>query len=146
MTTLTEHFTLEEFTRSQMAQRYDIDNNPSVDVVKNLMFTAAGLERVRALLGFPVTVSSGYRCAELNKLVGGAANSQHLQGQAVDFVCPLFGTPLQVCTFLSQWMSAAGIDQMIMEGTWVHCSFTHNPRREILTMKDGRYLSGIIQS
>jgi hypothetical protein len=129
-----------------MAQRYGIDNEPSLDIQKTLLFTAAGLERVRHLLGFPVRVTSGYRCPELNKLVGGAPDSQHVRGEAVDFVCPLFGSPFQICIFLTEWMNVAGIDQMIMEGTWVHVSFTHNPRRDILTMKDGHYFKGVLQS
>jgi uncharacterized protein YcbK (DUF882 family) len=35
-------------------------------------------------LGNPITVNSGYRCPELNKAIGGVANSQHLIGQAAD--------------------------------------------------------------
>lgn len=144
--TLTEHFSLEEFTQSAMASRYGIDNNPPFDIGKALQYTAAGLERVRSMLGFQVKVTSGYRCPELNKLVGGALDSQHVKGEAVDFVCPQFGTPFQICHSLADYLGVLGIDQLIQEGTWVHCSFTHSPRKEILTMKDGRYLKGLIQS
>ena len=42
------------------------------------------LEAFRAIAGKPVIVTSGYRCPEHNKAVGGAKNSQHTQGLAAD--------------------------------------------------------------
>ena len=73
-----------------------IDNTPPPEIVENLKRLAAGLETVRALLGAPLEISSGYRCAALNEAVGGSGASQHLLGLAVDFACPGFGTPLEV--------------------------------------------------
>lgn len=43
-----------------------------------------GLEELRARIGKPVNVSSGYRCLPYNKHLGGAAKSQHLYGTAAD--------------------------------------------------------------
>lgn len=141
---LTEHFTLDEFIQSRIAKDMNIDNTPPADIVAKLQFTAAGLERIRAALGFPININSGYRSLALNRAVHGAIDSQHMKGEAVDFVCPLFGTPFHIGTFLAGYMNMVGIDQLIMEGTWVHCSFTHQPRNQILTMKNGRYLQGIV--
>jgi len=42
------------------------------------------LDPLRESWGNPIIVSSGYRCQELNKAVGGAKTSQHLLGQASD--------------------------------------------------------------
>ena len=42
------------------------------------------LQRLRDILGVPITVTSGRRCAKHNAAVGGAKNSQHLQGLAAD--------------------------------------------------------------
>lgn len=42
-------------------------------------------DRVRSLLGAPVTVSSGLRCRQHNANVGGVSNSRHLSGKAMDF-------------------------------------------------------------
>ena len=42
------------------------------------------LQRLRDILGVPITVTSGRRCAAHNAAVGGAKNSQHLQGLAAD--------------------------------------------------------------
>ena len=44
------------------------------------------LEEVRAAFDAPVTINSAYRCEKHNQEVGGAENSQHLQGTAADIV------------------------------------------------------------
>ncbi len=44
------------------------------------------LQPLRNRYGKPIRVTSGYRCPELNKLVGGSPNSQHMRGEAADCV------------------------------------------------------------
>lgn len=128
---LTPHFTLEELTFSSTAERLLIDNTPPLDVVSRLTIAAYGMEQVRSILGKPIHIDSGYRCPALNKAVGGAKDSAHLDGYAVDFKCPDFGTPLEIVTTLI----ASGIkfDQCIQEGTWVHISFAPAMRQQVLT-------------
>lgn len=141
---MSEHFRDADFYESDTAKAKKIDNTPADDIKKQLLFTMAGLERVRAALDFPIKVTSGYRCPALNEAVGGSKNSQHMRGEAVDFVCPAFGSPKQICEFLNQYLGMLGIDQLIQEGTWVHVSFTLTPRREVLTKKpDGSYSAGV---
>ncbi len=82
-----KYFKLAEFINSPTANRLGIDNTPSFDVVDNLNRLADYLDGIRAKLGKPILVSSGYRCPMLNKAVGGVANSQHLKGLAADLVC-----------------------------------------------------------
>ena len=82
---LSAHFSLEELTASEVAARAGIDNTPSAEVVRNLARLAEGLELVRVALGNkPVHVTSGYRSARLNQMVGGSKNSMHIQGLAAD--------------------------------------------------------------
>jgi zinc D-Ala-D-Ala carboxypeptidase len=51
-----------------------------------LVCLARIMEQVRALCGNrPISVSSGYRCHVLNRQIGGATNSDHIDGRAVDF-------------------------------------------------------------
>lgn len=129
---LTDHFTLEELTATQ---HREFDNTPPPEIVATLTRTAQGMERIRALLGKPVHVNSGYRSPELNAAIGSKPTSQHCKGEAVDFVCPQFGTPLEVARFLSGRMTNLGIDQMIHEyGAWVHVSFSDTPRHALLTI------------
>lgn len=138
---LSANFHLDEFVTSQTAARRGIDNRPSPEVIKRLRNTAKGLEMVRAVLGEPVLISSGYRSPALNKAVGGSATSDHMTGDAADFISPGFGSPIAVCRAIV----AAGIkfDQLIEEGTWVHISFGPRMRGQILTMRNGKYMAGL---
>lgn len=81
---LTEHFTLEELTRSATAVRLGIDNTPTKSIISNLAEVAQLLEKIRTTYSKPIIVTSGYRCEKLNKAVGGAKGSQHRLGQAAD--------------------------------------------------------------
>lgn len=132
---LSEHFTLEELMFSSTAQRLGIDNTPNAVMVANLTNCASGLEEVRALLGRPMSIDSGYRCPDLNKAVGGASNSAHMTGYADDFVCPGFGTPEQIVKAIVA--SDIVFDQCIQEGTWVHISFDPAARKQVLTAHFG---------
>lgn len=133
MTLLTPHFNVAELTRSDTAQARGIDNTAPPEVLANLQRLAELLERVRAVLGVPVHISSGYRSPALNRAVGGVANSVHMSGLAADITAPAFGTPLQV----AQAIQAAGIefDQLIHEyGRWVHIGLSEGtPRWQLLT-------------
>lgn len=122
---LSPHFTLAELTATQ---HRGIDNTAPPDVVERLKQTALLMEQIRLRLGAPIIVSSGYRCPELNKAVGGQPNSQHLTGQAVDFICPGFGPPATVMSALVD--SGIEYDQLIVEfGRWVHVSWVPQNRR-----------------
>lgn len=54
------------------------------EVLRRLRALANALEVIRAAVGKPVQVISGYRCAAHNRKVGGAVNSRHTWGDAVD--------------------------------------------------------------
>lgn len=144
---MTEHYSLETAVYSKTAQERGVNNLPPDDsIYHNLRFSAAGLERIRVTLGkLPLKIHSWYRCEALNKLVGGSVNSQHIQGLAIDFTCPTFGVPREICKRLSDSMEYLGIDQLILEGTWVHVSFALKPRFMVLTKDvDGKYIKGIV--
>jgi len=132
---LTEHFTLQEMCFSSTATRLGIDNTPTAEVVAHLRVLAQGLERVRALLGRPMRIDSGYRCDALNTAVKGSKTSAHMRGYAADFVCPGYGNPLRIVHAVAQ--SGIAFDQCIMEGTWVHVSFDPRLRKEVLTAHFG---------
>jgi hypothetical protein len=143
---LSEHFNLNEFTISQTATRKGIDNTPSAPVIERLRMLAATLERVRGLLGnSPIRISSAYRCKELNRAIGSGDSSAHVLGYAVDFTCPIFGTPKEVAQEIAA--SSIKFDQLIYEGTWIHLSIDPRNRRELLTatFKNGKasYTKGI---
>ena len=45
------------------------------------------LNELRGLVGYPIYVTSGYRCPEWNSECGGVDNSQHVLGTAADIYC-----------------------------------------------------------
>jgi zinc D-Ala-D-Ala carboxypeptidase len=141
---LTKNFSLEQLIFSETAERERIDNTPGADIVDNLRSLAAGLEQVQAQLGFPLEISSAYRCPELNACVGGANTSQHTRGQAADFICAEFGPPLEIIKAIRA--SDIEFDQCILEyARWVHISFSQAPRGKVLSIYDPKqgYLDGL---
>lgn len=134
---LSENFYLSEFVESESAERHGIENAPDPLALANLFKLAAMMQRVRALLGNKViTISSGYRSPALNKAVGGSATSDHMRGEAADFKCRAFGTPLDICRAIAK--SDIEFGQLIWEGSWVHISLPNRGEgrnREILTAR-----------
>ena len=134
MTRLTPHFTLEEFTFSQTAARKGIDNTPHEGILDNLCVLANGMEDVRNLLNAPIHISSGYRCPELNDLLGSKRTSQHIQGLACDFTSNAYGSPQII--FADIITSDIPYDQLILEfDRWIHISFVEDggtPRKQAL--------------
>lgn len=142
---LSPNFTLEEATFSETAVRLDINNQPSPEQLENMKITAQGMEAIRKLLGKPIRVNSWLRLPEVNKAIGGALKSSHMDGWAVDFVCPTYGDPYAVAKALKD--SDIQLDQCIHEfGRWVHVSFAPEMRGQFLTIfkPQNKYVAGIL--
>lgn len=145
---LSDHFSLAEATVSATAAAHTIENIPSSHTIQVMKQAAFCLERVRAALGnLPLHVNSWYRCDDLNEVLGSKPTSQHLKGEAIDFVCPEFGAPVSVCKKLVELKDLIRFDQLILEGTWVHISFaisTGKPRGEVLSLlRNNSYTTGL---
>lgn len=128
-----EHFTIEELCRSQVAVCLGIDNEPKrEDIIANLKRLAFHtLEAVRLLNdNKPITITSGYRCKELNRAVGGVATSQHQNGCAADFVV---GSAEENRRLFEKIKSSGSVpfDQLILEpkAGWVHISYVEGGNR-----------------
>lgn len=86
-TQLTKSFTLGNFTATSKVASGK--NNPdSQAILDNLVNLASVLQGIKDALGIPIVISSGYRNDTVNRAVGGAANSDHKLGEAVDFTSP----------------------------------------------------------
>lgn len=147
---LTEHFTLEELIRSDEALRLGIRNVPDEQQQDNLRRLCEEiLEPLRALLGRPITVTSGLRVPVLNTIIGGSQTSDHCHGRAADIKVEGMSARA-VC----ETINAAGLPykQLIHEfGAWCHVSippYAEPPKREALTAIKvaGRtqYLVGVV--
>lgn len=128
---LSPHFSYNEAVYSRIADEQGISNIPSNEILDNIKTTANLLEKVRSLLSQPIHISSWFRGSALNKAVGGAKQSAHIEGWAVDFTCPKFGTPLEIVKAIEA--SNILFDKCIQEGRWVHISFAPSLRRKVLT-------------
>ena len=132
---LTEHFSLEELTFSEIAERNGWDNTPNDKELENLKRLAEFLEDVKqALGGKPIIVSSGFRSKQTNDGVGSRDSSQHRIGAAVDFRVPEL-TPNDVVKAII--VSGLPYDQIIREfDRWTHISIPNNvdgkPRKQAL--------------
>lgn len=151
MTKITDHFTLEELTTSEIAARRGISNDPPPELLLNLQRTAEFLELVRVRLGYQqVIVHSGYRAPEVNELVGGVKTSAHCKALAADIVCPGYGCPSSVATAIRDTPELmALLDQLILEYGWVHVGLADDgkqPRHELLTKRSAAapYEAGIV--
>ena len=120
-----KYFSIGEMTRSDTARRLGIDNTPSDEVKKNLtLFINTVLDPIREDWGSPIIVSSGYRCPELNKAVGGVKTSGHLYGYCADL--QVKGDLRKFSNFVIEWMKEHQMkwDQIIFEKcggvTWLH--------------------------
>ena len=71
----------------------------------------------------PIRITSGYRCPELNRAVGGVKNSQHLQGEAADIHLPSVEKGLEYLAFLK---TLPAVHELIWERNgnthWIHVS------------------------
>lgn len=124
---LTEHFTFEELTRTNTG----LSNEPGELETRWLERLAQNvLEPIRSLLGCPLKINSGYRSEQVNARVGGAKTSQHVRGQAADFI-PIGDAGIDECVHLIR-MSGIPFDQLILEPSWIHVSTSDNPRRQVL--------------
>src|ERR1017187_8146028 len=85
------HCTYDEATYSETALRKGIDNTPSPEILATMKITAAKIfEPLRSMVtakrntDSPITINSFFRSTVTNAAVGGAANSQHTKGEAID--------------------------------------------------------------
>lgn len=122
---LTKNFLLSEFVCSATAKRNNIHQQFTIEIniLTNLVYlTSFILQPLRDFVG-PINITSGYRCQEVNAIVGGAQSSQHLYGQAVDFVCKDF---LKAISFIKN----KTFDQLIIYDSFIHISLTTSLNRK----------------
>lgn len=147
----TKYFSEDEMLVSATGERLGIENDLPAALKPAMLNTMQRMDKVREFLGHPVTVLSGYRSPRLNDAVKGSRRSWHCFAQAVDFICPKYGTPYQICQALSK---LAGKDksfvyhEIIHEyGSWVHIAFPvagQKPDMELLTINKKGTFRGIL--
>ena len=128
------YFSIPELYASATAQREDIDNRPP-ECAYHLLHVLVEqlLNPIREAWGEPIVVSSGYRCKELNALVGGAKNSHHLLGCAADIIAGDKADHRRLFNLIRQMQREGKIrfTQLILEddGRWIHISYVPSDLR-----------------
>lgn len=117
---LSPHFSLDEMIHTNTLHR----NVPDVQAIANLEALCKHiLEPARIQYDNTILVTSGYRCKEVNDLIGGAKKSQHLEGKAADLTC------IDMAELFFIIRDRGHFDQLIWEygdnnqPAWVHVSF-----------------------
>lgn len=140
------YFTIKELSESASARKMCIDNTPTPEAAANLTaLVEAVLDPLRERYGYPINVSSGYRCCRLNKAVGGSATSDHMTGRAADIYC---NNPRDNAVIFAIIYWLLPYDQLIWEKgnddypAWVHVSYREgNNRRECLRYDGKKYVT-----
>lgn len=125
-------FKMSELIHSDTAVKLNINNMPNIqalDCMLDVIYYV--LNPTRKYFNLPIIVTSGYRCSILNAKVGGKNNSQHLKGQAVDFViknCDLH----KVFEYIRDNLE---YDQLLFErdskgNKWIHVSYVKGKNRK----------------
>ena len=134
---LTANITLDELTKSQVAERKGINNNPNPAQIENLKALATNiLQPVRSHFDKPLIISSGFRCAQLCLEIGSSVNSQHVadnSAAAADFEIPGVDNR-ELALYIKNELE---FDQLILEfykdneptSGWIHCSYSTDRNR-----------------
>jgi uncharacterized protein YcbK (DUF882 family) len=129
-----KNFSISELTASATAQREGIDNRPPTCAYHLLhVLVEQLLDPIREAWGEPIVVSSGYRCPELNALVGGAQYSHHLLGCAADLIAGDRADHRRLFKLIVQMQQTGQIrfTQLIAEDNyrWLHISYVPSDLR-----------------
>lgn len=132
------YFTFNELTYSATARKMGIINVPDEAQRENLRKLVENLlDPIRERWGKPIFVTSGFRCHELNKAVGGVRNSEHLTGCAVDITLNSKVDNERLFKMIRkqddlEWR------QLINEGKgrWIHISYNESDnKKQVLFLK-----------
>ena len=129
-----KYFCIEELTASATALREGIDNRPNKCAYHLLhVLVDQLLDPIREAWGEPIVVSSGYRCKELNTLIGGVKNSHHMLGSAADIIAGNKADHRRLFKLIFQMQQQGQIrfTQLIWEadGRWIHISYVPSDLR-----------------
>jgi len=134
---ISDHISLHEATKSDIAIKNGIDNIPTESILERMRMVATKVfEPVRAHFGKAIGITSFFRSVALNKIIGNSSStSQHCTGEAMDLDGDLYGL-INNSSIFNYIKDNLEFDQLIWEfGTeeepdWVHVSFRQDYNRK----------------
>jgi len=151
---ITTNFTKKEFTDSRTAIKHNINNSPNTTQTTNIIKLAFFLQHLRNSLcnyynrEVYIQISSGFRSKKLNRILGGARNSAHLRGLAVDITATGI-TPYELAIFIKSSKLSKEVDQCILEfNSWVHLALPDKaaPRQQFLEAYKEKNMIGLLKT
>lgn len=135
---LTQHFSLDELTVTNKTKMREKNYMYGLQKLTQMHILAHFAEQVRLVVGCPMKITSGIRYEELNDVVGGSKTSQHLKGEAIDFI----PTKIKIKTAFDKIRkSNLEFGQLIIENDgkseWIHISI--GIKRQILKYENKKY-------
>ena len=127
---ITDHFSWDEMTRPSYKRFFEENQREACNYACAIFLTAQLMERVRALIGSPIRVTSGFRSESLNSAIQGSKRSQHLRGEACDFQpyrCTIEEAFEKIATEVRE--KRLNVGQLLLERGWIHISLGYPTRR-----------------
>ena len=132
---LSKHVTRSEFERSETAINRGINNSMNeFEIERAKLLCENCFEPIRAKVGAPIRINSGFRSGALNRAIGGSTTSQHSLGEAMDL-------DLHDRDLFEWIIDNVEFDQLIFEGgttdrsDWFHISYRKGRlRKQVLRM------------
>lgn len=129
--------------RELYVTRQPYNNTPPAEALAKLRAVVDNvLDPLREAIGMPITITSGYRSPEVNRAIGGSKTSQHMLGEAVDFVCK------DMASAFAYILKHLPYDQLIWEfGTdaqpdWIHVSYRADGRNRRQALRASKTPAG----
>lgn len=144
---ISDHVTYKEATKSNTALKNGIDNTPNTTQLNAMRRVAKNVfDPMRKHFNVKIGVSSFFRSKELNKKIGGASKSDHMDGEAMDIDADIYGgvTNRQIFDYIKDNLE---FDKLIWEfgsdeePAWVHVSYVEGNNRKMVMQairKDGK--------
>ena len=153
---VSEHISFLEATKSEAAIRHGLTNIPDDETFSRMKLVAQMIfEPLRIWHGKPVGISSFFRSKAVNLIIGGAENSQHVTGEAIDIDADIYQNGITNSDIFNYIADNLDYDQLIAEGentdgtpAWVHASYRTSPenRRQKLRIvfKNGKRITSVL--
>lgn len=133
---LSKHISIKEATYSPTAVAKAINNTPNATELLAMQEVAEMVfEPLREWYGKPIKINSFFRCERLNTAVGGAKNSDHKLGRAIDLTAGSVAENKKLFDWIKENVA---FTQLIWEkgGIWLHVSYDKkNLKKQVFSIK-----------